>query len=208
MTKAPFDIHPQVPAGVTRSIYAGVGVTDRVVEVVREYVATAQKRAQSRVGDVQKSVSGLDYQPQALREHATKVVTAQLETLTKDAQVGRKAFEERVATLQKILEEQAAGAGVTYDEMVKRGETVVGRIMGQKSTQQAVEAAETTVAKAKTTRTQATKTAKKSASNARKSPAKSSAKATSTSATKAAKSAVEATSDAAEKIGDSENAAE
>jgi len=207
MTKTRFDI-PQVPTGVTRSIYAGVGATDRVVEVVREYVAGAQKRAQSRVDDVQKSVSGLDYQPNALRDQATKVFTAQLETLSKDAQAGRKVFEERVATLQKLVDAQVAVAGDTYDGLVKRGETVVGRIMGQKSTQQAVESAETTVAKAKTTRTQATKTAKKSASNARKGPATSSAKATATSATKAAKSAAEATGDAAEKIGDSENAAE
>jgi hypothetical protein len=215
MAKTKIDLPTQLPESVSRSIYAGVGMTDRLVEVLREYVADMQKRAAAVQKDVQKTVTQLDYQPQALREQATKVISARVETL--NAQARRKAVEERVAALQadalalpirlqKLLDEQVATAGDSYDELVKRGESLVGRIRHQQSTEDAAASAETTVAKAKTTKTQATKTAKKSATaakkTAKKSPAKSSAKATTTAASKTATSAAEAVTDAAEKIGD------
>jgi len=220
MAKTKLDLPTQLPESVTRPIYAGVGVTDRVVEVLRDYVADMQKRALAVQEDVQKSVSQLDLQPQALREQAGqvgKVVTARVGSFNSDAAAGRKAVEERVAALQadartlptrlqKLVDEQVATAGDTFEELVKRGETLVGRIRRQQSSQDAVAATETTVAKAKTTKTQATKAAKKTTTTAKKtaqkSPARSSAKATGTSAKKAAASTAKAVTDAAEKIGD------
>jgi len=218
------ELPTQLPEGMARPIYAGVGATDRVVEVVRDYVADVQKRALAVQKDVQKTVSELDKQPQALREQATKAVTARVESFGADAQARRKAvearrkaIEERVAALQadaktlptrlqKLLDEQVASAGDTYDELVKRGETLVGRIRGQQSTRETTASAKTTVAKAKTTKTQATKTAKKSTAaakkTAKKTPASSSAKATATAAEKTAESAAQAVTEAAEKIGD------
>jgi hypothetical protein len=180
MAKARFDIPTQLPSSVTRPLYAGVGVTDRVVEAFRETVADVQKRALAVQQDVTKTVAGLDYQPQALRRQATQAVTAQVAT-----------------------------AGETLHDLVKRGETLVDRIRRQPSTTATTSAAKTTTAKAKTTRTQAAKTtatAKKSATRttkkAAKSPARSSAKATGTAARKTAKSAARATVDAAKKVGD------
>jgi hypothetical protein len=224
MAKARFDIPTQLPVAVARPVYAGVGATDRVVEVVRGAVADVQKRALAVQHDVSKTVSGLDYQPQALREQATRAVTTGVDTLGKDAQARRKAAEQRLAALQadaknlpvfvqKLVDEQVTGAMETYDELVRRGETLVGRIRRQSATQEAGASAQTTTAKAKTTRTQATKTAKKTAKKttstakktARKSPAKSSAKATATSAKKTARKTAQATTDAASKVGDSAN---
>jgi hypothetical protein len=202
-TKTKFDIPTQIPEAATRPLYAGVGVTDRVVEAVRDYVAEMQKR----VTEVQKSVA--DFQVETLTKN-----------LGKDAQARRAHVEKRVTDLraealalptklQKLVDEQVATAGDTYEDLVKRGESLVGRIRRQQSTQATVSSAKTTSAKAKTTRTQASKTAataKKSASRttakARKSPARGSAKATRTSAGKTAASAVHAATDAAAKVGD------
>jgi ElaB/YqjD/DUF883 family membrane-anchored ribosome-binding protein len=219
MAKSTFDIPTQIPAGATRPLYAGVGVTDLVVGAVRDYVADVQKR----LDEVQRSVTHLDVQPQALREQASKVVGTRVETLNKDARARRRLIEKRVADLQsevqtfptrlqKLVDEQFATAGDTYAELVKRGETLVGRIRGQQSTRDAAASATTTVTKAKTTRTQASKTAsssartakktaKKSATTAKKSAARSSAKATRTSATKTVSSATKAATDAAGKVG-------
>jgi uncharacterized protein YoxC len=219
MAKAKFDIPTQIPTVATRPIYAGVGVTDLVVGAVRDYVADVQKR----LDEVQRSVTSLDVQPQALRDQATKVVSARVETLNKDAQARRRLIEQRVADLQsevqtfptrlqKLVDEQVATAGDTYADLVKRGESLVSRIRRQQSTQDAAASATTTVTKAKTTRTQAgktatssattaKKTAKKTATKAKKSPARSSAKATRTSAAKAASSAAKAATDAAGKVG-------
>ena len=217
MAKARFDIPTQLPVAVTRPVYAGVGVTDRVVEALRGAVVDAQKRAHAVQQDVQKTVSGLDQQPQVLRHRATRAVSDGVDTLGKDAQARLRVAEERLAAvqadarnlpvrLQKLVDEQMTSAVETYDGFVRRGETLVGRIRRQSATQEATSAAQTTTAKAKTTRTQATKTAKKSASTAkktaRKSPAKSSAKATTTSAKKTVSSATEAATDAAAKLGD------
>ena len=217
MAKARFDIPTQLPVAVTRPVYAGVGVTDRVVEALRGAVVDAQKRALAVQQDVQKTVSGLDYQPQVLRHQATRAVSGSIDTLGKDAQARLRVVEELLAAvqadvrnlpvrLQKLVDEQMNGAAETYDGFVRRGETLVGRIRRQPATQEATTAAQTTTAKAKTTRTQATKTAKKSASTAkktaRKSPAKSSAKATATSAKKTASKTAEATAQAASKVGE------
>jgi heparin binding hemagglutinin HbhA len=201
--KTRFDIPTQIPEAAARPLYAGVGVTDRVVEVVRDYVADMQKR----VTEAQKSVA--DFQVETLTKN-----------LGKDARARRTHVEKRVAELQaealalptrlqKLVDEQVATAGDTYEDLVKRGESLVGRIRRQQSTQATVSSAKTTSAKAKTTRTQAGKTAataKKSASRttakAKKSPARSSAKATRTAATKTAGNAAKAVGDATSKVGD------
>jgi len=209
MANARFDIPTQIPTVAARPLYAGVGVTDLVVETVRDYVADVQKR----LDDVQKSVSGLETKPEVLRDRASKAVADTIDTLNKDAQARRRMIEQRVAELQsevqtfptrlqKLVDAQVATAGDTYADLVKRGESLVGRIRRQQSTQDAEAAAKTTVTKAKTTRTQATKSVKKTTTKARKSPAKSSAKATATAAKKTASSATQAVVDAAEKIGD------
>lgn len=216
MAKARFDIPTQLPAPVARPLYAGVGATDRVVEVVRGAVADVQQRALA----LQKTVSGLEYQPQALREQAGRAVVTGIDVIGKDAQARRVALESRVADLrsdarelpvrlQKLVDEQVATAGQAYDGLVKRGETLVGRIRRQASTQATASAARTTTAKARTTRTQAAgeaaaarKTAARTTKKAAKSPARSSAKATATAARKTAKSATKAAADAASKVGD------
>lgn len=208
-TKTKFDITAQIPEAATRPLYAGVGVTDRVVEAVRDYVAEMQKR----LDEVQKSVAGLEVQPEVVRDKATKAVTSRIDTLSKDAQARRRHVEKRVAELQselqselralptrlqKLVDAQVSTAGDTYTDLVKRGESLVDRIRRQQSTQDAEAAAKTTVSKAKTTKTQA----KKATAKARKSPAKSSAKATGTSARKTASGTARAVVDAAEKVGD------
>jgi DNA-binding protein HU-beta len=195
-----------------------------VVEAVRGAVADVQQRALA----LQKTVSGLDYQPQALRQQATQAVTASVDVLGKDAQARRRALESRVAELgaeakdlptrlQKLVDDQVATAGMAYDGLVKRGETLVGRIRRQQSTSDTVSSAKTTSAKAKTTRTQAAKTARsastsaarttkrttrKTAEQAAQSPARSSAKATASSAKKTVSNATQAATEAAEKLGD------
>ena len=182
---------------VQTPFYATVGVTDLAVEAVREYVADVQ----TRVRGYQKSVASVDLQPKALRDQAVTVVSARVDALTKDA----KAVPAKVQTL---VDENVAALNDTYGDLVKRGESLVGRIRRQQSTQQTVKSAETTVSKAKTTKTQATKatkkTAKKATTTAKKAsaPSKSSAKATVTAAKKTASSATQAVADAAEKVGD------
>jgi hypothetical protein len=214
MPSTKLDVSNGIPASAVRPLYAGVGVTDRVVEVLREYVSDVAKR----VTEVQKSVADLHV------EELTK-------TVGKDAQARRVVVEKRVSELQtealaiptklqKLLEEQVATAGDTYEDLIKRGETLVLRVRRQPATQAAVADAKTTTAKAKTTATQvkntatqAKTTAKRTASTAqksatgtaaqvKKSPAKSSAKATATSARKTASKAAGAAVESAEKIGD------
>ena len=179
------------PKSAQRVFNAGVGVTDLAVEVVRDYVAGTQKR----VADVQKSV--VDFEPRAFGAQAVKTVNDQALAVPARGR-GRRL-------------RRATATSDAYGDLVKRGQTLVGRIRRQQSTQDAVAAAETTVTKAKTTRTQATKAAKKTTTAAKKSTTtakkrtaatRSSAKATRTSAKKTVSSASRALTDAAAKVGD------
>jgi heparin binding hemagglutinin HbhA len=202
----------ELPAEVARPLYAGVGATDALVGYVRDAVADLQKRLAEVQKDVQTRISDLDLEPKTLRDQAVTVFTTQLDALSKDAQVRREAIEKLVAELQADAAGIPASVNATYADLAKRGETLVGRIRAQESTQATAAAAETTTAKAKTTKTQATKaakkttksTTKKATSTAKKTSAapKSSAKATTTSAKKTASSATRATTDAAAKVGD------
>ena len=215
MAKAKFDIRTEA----ARTFYAGAGVADIAVETVREYVADVQARVTGVQKDVTTRVNQIDYSPKALRDQATTVVNSRVDALAKDAKARRTAIEKRVAELQseakaypakvqKLVDENLAGVNDTYGDLVKRGETLVGRIRRQESTKATAASAKTTATKAKTTKTQATKatksTAKKASTTAKKkAPAsKSSAKATGTAAKKTASSAAQATTDAASKVGD------
>jgi len=217
---AKFDIKTEAK----RPLYAGVGVTDLAVEAVRDYVADVQKR----FAGVQKSVTHLDLQPQALREQAVIVVSSRVDALSKDAKARRAAIEARVADLQaeakelpvrvqSLLNDNVATVNSAYADLAKRGETLVGRIRKQESTKATTSAAKATTVKAKTTKTQAKKTtktaakkattgakstAKKTTTAAKKAPATRSAKATTTAATTTASNAASAVADAAEKVGD------
>jgi DNA-binding protein HU-beta len=232
MAKTKFDIKTEA----TKPLLAGVGVTDLAVELVRDFVsetqtrlAGVQKDVTARVADVQKNLAD----PKALREQAVTVVNARVDALTTDAKARRKAIEARVielqaeakaypAKVQTLVDDNVTSltgqATDTYTELVKRGESLVGRIRRQESTKATVKSAKTTVSKAKTTTTQAknattsaqtaakkaTTTAKNTSKPAAKKAAatKSSAKATVTTAKQTATSAVEAAADAVEKLGD------
>ena len=136
MAKAKFDIKTEA----TRGLYAGAGVADLAVETVREYVAEAQ----TRFADVQKNVAGFDYSREALR----KQVNARVEALSKDAKARRAAAEARVAELRKeattLVSENANTATDAYGDLVKRGETLVGRIRRQEATKATTRSAKTT----------------------------------------------------------------
>jgi hypothetical protein len=186
MATAKFDIKTEA----TRGLYAGAGVADLAVEAVKEYVAEAQKR----LAEVQKSFADFDIQD-----------------LSKEAKTRRTLIEKRVVELQdeaqklptrvqSLVNENVETATETYDDLVKRGETVVRRFRNKPATKQTVSNAKTTAAKAKTTKTQATKAAKsanvsvKKPSSKKTATAKSSAKATGTAAKKTAASAAKAVS--------------
>jgi predicted nucleic acid-binding Zn-ribbon protein len=189
MAKTKFDIKTEA----TRPLYVGVGVTDLAVEAVRDYVADVQKR----FVDVQKTVSGIELQPQKLRVQASHVVSSRVDALSKDAKARRAAIEGRVAELQSeaqaLVTDGVETVTGTYTDLAKRGESLVSRIRRQESTQATKRSAKTTTAKAKTTRTQGastTKSAAKKTSAGAKSTARStasSAKTTATTATTGAK---------------------
>lgn len=213
----------ELPTEAARPLYAGVGAADLVVGYVRGAAADLQKRFVDAQKDVQAKIGDLDLEPKSLRDQAVTVVATQIDALSKDAQARREAIEARVAELQadakalpakvqSVLDENAATVTAAYAELAKRGETLVGRIRTQESTQETVAAAKTTTAKAKTTKTQsakatkttAKKTAKKASTTAKKTTTapKSSAKATKTAAKKTVSSAAKAATEAAEKVGD------
>ena len=147
MAQAKFDIRNEA----TRQFYAGVGVTDRAVELVRDYVADMQKR----FVELQKSIADLDLEP----EHLRKQATTRFEALNKDAIARRKAVEKRVAELQdeamalpakmqKLVDDNLTSVSKTMDDLAKRGESLVGRIRRQSSTQETIKEAKVTVTKA------------------------------------------------------------
>ena len=180
MAKTKFDIKTEA----TKPLYAYVGVTDLAVEIVRDFVADAQ----TRLADVQKDVADrvADVQntdPKVLRKQAVNVVSERVDAFTKAAEARRKAIETRVAELQSdakaypvkvqhAVDENVANfteqATDTYADLIKRGESLVGRIRRQESTKATVKSAKTTVAKAKTTATQAKKAADAAAAAVKK----------------------------------------
>jgi heparin binding hemagglutinin HbhA len=202
MAKAKFDIktvQTEAQKSAQRAFHAGVGVTDLAVEVVRDYTAGAQKRIVS----LQKSVSTIE--PKALRTQAAKDAKARRVAIEKlVAQLQAQLQSEAVAVpakVQKAIDANVEAATDTYGDLVKRGESLVGRIRRQQSTKDTAAAAETTVTKAKTTKTQATKAAKKTTTAAKKSTT-AAKKRTATSAKKTVSAGSRALTDAAAKVGD------
>jgi hypothetical protein len=130
-----------LPIEATRPLYAGVGATDIVVGYVREAVADLQKRLAEVQKDVQTRITSLDLEPKALRDQAIVVVSTQIDALSKDAKARREAIEARVAELQADALDLQASVNSAYADLAKRGETLVGRIRTQESTQAAAAAA-------------------------------------------------------------------
>ena len=116
-----------------RTLHAGVGAADLALEAVRTYVADAQKRLTA----AQKSVTSIDLEPKALRSQATTAVTSRVDELSKEARARRAAIEKRVAELQgdaqKLVKDGVATATGTYEQLAKRGETVVKRVRKETS---------------------------------------------------------------------------
>ena len=185
MATAKFDIKTEA----TRPLYAGVGVTDRAVEAVRDSLAQGQKR----INDVQQDARQID-----------------LDTVTREAKARRAAVEARITELQKTVQSvpsrvqariqaELSDRELTYGQLVDRGETLVERIRRQSSTQEAKRNARTTSSKAKTAGTQSKKAAKTTRSQAKGAATSTSNTAASQAASTvaAAKGAAKSTSDTA-----------
>ena len=135
MATAKFDIKTEA----LKPVLAGVGVTDLAVEAVREAVADVQKTATD---------------PKVLRQQA-QARRALIESRVAELQTEARAYPAKVTTqLSTLVDENVSAANATYADLVKRGESLVGRIRRQESTKATVSSAKTTVAKAKTTATQ------------------------------------------------------
>lgn len=150
-----------------------------------------------------------DLAVEKLREAQTRLGTFKVEPaeirerLQSGAVVAREGVQDLPAQAQTLASTAAARAvGVygevatkateAYDELAKRGKSVVGRVRRQKATQDLKSDAQKTATRVKATRT----TAKKSAESTKRS-----AKATTTSATRTAQTASKAAGDAASKVG-------
>lgn len=151
-TKPRFDV-AAVRTEASRAFYAGVGVNDLAVAFVRDTVVDAtrrttekvtgvQKDVEARVAGAQDNVKGIDLAPKALAGQAGGFVNSTVEALTKDAKARRGAIEAKVAELQTELKAYPAKARTfvgdnvdtvvgQYDELVKRGETLVERLRKQ-----------------------------------------------------------------------------
>jgi hypothetical protein len=177
----------------TTPFFAAVGAGDLAVHFAR-----------SAAHDVQTRISGLDLEPNALREQARTAFAARVDELNKDVESRVSALQAEAKALpsrvEALINERMGELNITYADLAARGQVLVARVRGQQATKDAKAAAKTTVAKAKTTGTQATKTAQTAKRSS--GPAKSSAKATGTAAKKTAGATKKAAEDAAEKTGD------
>ena len=129
MATAKFDIKStDLKTQALKPVLAYVGVTDLAVETVREAVADVQKR----VAAVQKDVKGRVADVQKFDAKAeAKARRAAIEARVADLQAEAKAYPTKVSTR---IDENVAAANATYTELVKRGESLVGRIRRQEST--------------------------------------------------------------------------
>ncbi len=200
MAKAKFDIKSiEIPAVVARPLYAYVGAADYTVEYVRETVADVQKRFAAVQKDVQKNVKDFDFEPKALRDQATTVVSTRVDALSKDAKARRAAVEARVSELQSDAKARATKlqttvnegvntASETYVELAKRGETTIKRLRGDlagvldeaadsiedgiEAIADAVDSPKTKGAKKSSARKSAAKSTSQAATTAKQAPAK------------------------------------
>ena len=213
MANAKFDIKSiEIPTVIARPLYAGVGAADYTVEYVRETVADVQKRFVSVQKDVSKNVKDFDFEPKALRDQATTVVSTRVDALSKDAKARRAAVESRVADLQADAKARASKlqtsvndgvttATETYVELAKRGETTIKRLRGDlagvldeaadgiedaiEAVADVVDAPKTKGAKKSASRKSAAKSTSEAATTAKKAPAKKASAAKKTASTKA-----------------------
>ena len=145
------EAHPEArstPASASPTSPSSI-VRDLVTET-QTRLAGVQKDVTARVADVQKTA----VDPKALADRASTVVSARVDALAKDAKARRVAIEARVAELQaeaalpgkvqKPVDDNVDAATDTYADLVKRGESLVGRIRRQESTKATVASAKTT----------------------------------------------------------------
>ena len=202
MANAKFDIKSiEIPTVIARPLYAGVGAADYTVEYVRETVADVQKRFVSVQKDVSKNVKDFDFEPKALRDQATTVVSTRVDALSKDAKARRAAVESRVADLQADAKARASKlqtsvndgvttATETYVELAKRGETTIKRLRGEVAgvideAADVVDAPSTKGAKKSQARRSTAKSTSDAATTAKKAPAKKASAAKKTASKKA-----------------------
>jgi heparin binding hemagglutinin HbhA len=135
MAKAKFDFKSlEVPAAAQKPLYAGVGAGDLAVTAVKEYVADvqkfvtgAQKDAQTKVADVQKTVTAFD--AKTLRDSAlsaAKARRAAVEARVAELQSDAKTLPTKVQTTVNDNVATVTGTVLgTYGDLAKRGEAVV-----------------------------------------------------------------------------------
>jgi chromosome segregation ATPase len=179
-------------------LYAIAGVGDLAVEKFRavsgdvssRFAKLDQKAVQTTL---QTELTKRQTELQAELAKRQAELAKRFEALAADAKTVPAKLRELPAVAQAGLTTVLGQAEETYEELAARGQEIVGRIRTQKSTEDLVAQAKTTVSKAKATRTTARKTAQTAERNV---------KATATSARKTAKSATKAASVAASKVGD------
>jgi len=166
------------------AVFAVVGAGDLVVERIRAV------QVEREVEQLQTQVFTLPTRAQAVALERLNAVVADVRALPQQVRTLPVAAQARVQTSVATALGQASE---TYGDLAKRGESLVTRIRGQKSTQEAAAAVRTTTSRAKATTTTAKKAAKETATRA---------KTTRTTAQKTAAAAAKATTDAAKKVGD------
>ena len=122
---AKFDIKTEA----TKPLYAGVGVTDLAVELVRDYVTVAQKRV-SRPRPRRTSARSSSSRRRCATRPATRV-----DAISKDAKA---AVPDREAVAAGLVDENLATVGDAYGDLINRGESLVTRIRKQESTKATV----------------------------------------------------------------------
>ena len=138
MANATFNVD-QIKAQAVKPLYAVAGATELAYQFATGYTTEAQKTAQQRFADVQKSVNKIERDPKALQGQALTVFNARLDELTKDAKKAQAKLESRVADLQKDaqklpaklqseIDDAVTEFAQTYAELVDRGEKIVAAV--------------------------------------------------------------------------------
>jgi heparin binding hemagglutinin HbhA len=148
------------------AVYAVAGATDAVVKRLRSVP----------VDELQAQVLSLPTKAQSFASESINAVVTDVRALPEQVRTLPAAAQARVQAGVAAALDTATG---TYGDLVKRGDVLVSRIRGQKSTQEAAAATTTARSRAKATTTTAKKAAKSTTTRA---------KATGTTAQKAAKS--------------------
>jgi hypothetical protein len=126
----------QIRTTAVKPFYAVAGATELAYELASGYASVAQKNAQERLTEVQKSVSKIDRDPKAFQTQAVALINARVDELTKDAKKAQSRFEARVTELQKDaqafpgklqteIDDAVTELAQTYADLVDRGEKLV-----------------------------------------------------------------------------------